>query len=195
MEPGGLGRLLTPDWTPGPPEVLMTAALRPAPMPVAGDCRITVDRAGGITCAQVITRGGSVVARGQAAVTGETGLSGQAGTAPGHWRRGLGSAIMAALTTAAIDLGAATGIPGATVQGRALYETLDWRAAGPLSSFAYKRPRTIAGQERHASKLSLLLIEQDIATTKVHSRQIRFTGTLTVSELIPGTPRGAIYAS
>jgi GNAT superfamily N-acetyltransferase len=109
-------------------------------MPVAGDYRLTVDRAGGVTYAQVITRDGSVVARGQAAVTGETCVFDQVETAPGHRRRGLGSAIMAALTTASIDLGAETGILGATVQGRALYETLDWKVAGPLSSFVYKRP-------------------------------------------------------
>jgi hypothetical protein len=46
---------------------------------------------------------------------------------------------MATLTTAAMDLGAGTGILGATAQGRALYEALGWAVAEPLSSFVYKR--------------------------------------------------------
>jgi predicted DCC family thiol-disulfide oxidoreductase YuxK len=63
-------------------------------------------------------------------------------TAPEHQRRGLGTAVMAALTTAAMGLEAATGILGATEQGRALYEALGWAVAGPLSSFVYKRADT-----------------------------------------------------
>lgn len=51
----------------------------------------------------------------------------------------VGGAVMTALTNAAMDLGAATGILGATAQGRALYETLGWHVAGPLSGFVYKR--------------------------------------------------------
>jgi hypothetical protein len=97
IESGDLGRLLTPDWTPDPPEVLMTAALRPAAMPVAGDYRLAVERAGGVTYARVTAGDGPVVARGQAAVTGEACVFDQVETAPGHRRRGLGSAIMAAL--------------------------------------------------------------------------------------------------
>lgn len=147
MESEDLASLLTPDWTPDPPEVLMTAALRPAAVPVAGDYRLAVNRAGAVTYARVTTGGGSAVARGQAVVTGETCVFDQVETEPGHRRRGLGSAIMAGLTTTAIDLGAVTGILGATVQGRALYETLDWKVAGPLSSFVYKRPRTAVSQE------------------------------------------------
>jgi len=45
-----------------------------------------------------------------------------------------------------IILGAATGILNATVQGRALYETLSWKVIGPLSSFVYKRASTTTGQ-------------------------------------------------
>jgi predicted GNAT family acetyltransferase len=142
MQSGDLGRLLTPDWTPDPPEVLMTAVLRPVAKPVAGDYCVTVEHAGGVTYARVTTGDGSVVARGQTVVIGATCVFDQVETVPGHRRHGLGIAIMAALTTTAIGLGAATGILGATVQGRALYEKLDWNVAGPLSSFVYKRPGT-----------------------------------------------------
>jgi predicted GNAT family acetyltransferase len=146
MESEDLARLLTPDWTPDPPDFLMATALSPADMHIAGDYRVTVEHACGVTYARVITGDGSIAARGQVAVTGETCVFDQIGTAPEHRRRGLGSAVVAALTTAAIDRGAATGILGATVQGRALYETLSWTVIGPLSSFVYKRASTTTGQ-------------------------------------------------
>ncbi|MFG2335233.1 hypothetical protein [Streptomyces yangpuensis] len=40
---------------------------------------------------------------------------------------------MGALTDAAVENGAATGTPGATVQGRALHETLGWKVLAPLT--------------------------------------------------------------
>jgi hypothetical protein len=40
----------------------------------------------------------------------------------------------------------ATGILRATVPGRALYKTLGWTVARPLSSFAYKRASTTTSQ-------------------------------------------------
>jgi GNAT superfamily N-acetyltransferase len=146
MESKDLSRLLTPDWTPDPPGFLMATALRPADIRIAGGYRVTAEHVRCVTYARVITGDGSIAARGQVAVTGETCVFDQIVTAPEHRRRGLGSAVVAALTTAAIDLGAATGILGATVQGRALYETLSWRVVGPLSSFVYKRASTTTGQ-------------------------------------------------
>ena len=139
MESEELACLLTPDWTPDPPGFLMTANLHAGETRIAGDYRLTVEHARGITCARVVTGDGSLAARGQVAVTGETCVFDQVDTAPEHRRRGLGSAVMTALTTSAIDQGTATGILNATAQGRALYETLSWKVIGPLSSFVYKR--------------------------------------------------------
>jgi GNAT superfamily N-acetyltransferase len=146
MESADLGRLLTPEWTPDPPGCLMATALRPAAARIAGDYRVTVEHARGITCARVITADGAIAASGQVAVTGETCVFDQIETAPTHRRRGLGSAVMAALTTSATDQGAATGILNATAQGRALYEALSWTVIGPLSSFVYQRPSATNGQ-------------------------------------------------
>jgi GNAT superfamily N-acetyltransferase len=146
MQSEDLARLLTPDWTPDPPGFLMATDLRPADMHIAGGYRVALERACGVTCARVITGDGYIAARGQVAVTGETCVFDQILTKPEHRRRGLGSAVMAALTTAATDLGAATGILSATAQGRALYESLRWRVIGPLSSFVYKRASTTTGQ-------------------------------------------------
>jgi GNAT superfamily N-acetyltransferase len=142
MESADLARLLTPDWTPDPPEVLMVTTLHPADVHISSGYRVTVEHARDVTYARVMTADESIAARGQVAVTGEMCVFDQIVTAPGHQRRGLGSAVMAILTTAAMDLGAATGILGATVQGRALYEALGWTVAVPLSSFVYKRAPT-----------------------------------------------------
>jgi GNAT superfamily N-acetyltransferase len=143
MESEDLGRLLTPDWTPDPPDVLMTTGLCPMGMDIAPDYRVIVEHVRGVTYAHVMTGDKLIVARGQVAVTGQTCVFDQIETAPEHRRRGLGSAVMAALTTAAMDRGATTGILGATMQGRALYEALDWTAVEPLSSFVYKRATAI----------------------------------------------------
>jgi GNAT superfamily N-acetyltransferase len=140
MESVDLARLLTPDWTPDPPEVLMATSLHAAEVRIDGAYRVNVERADSVTYARVTTADGSIAARGQVAVTGGTCVFDQIETAPEHLRRGLGSAIMAALATAATDLGAVTGILGATAQGRALYDALGWAVAGPLSSFVYQRP-------------------------------------------------------
>jgi GNAT superfamily N-acetyltransferase len=139
MEPEELAHLLTPDWTPDPPGFLMATALRPADIHIAGDYHVTVERACRVTRARVVAGDGSTAARGQVAVTGETCVFDRIETAPEHRRRGLGSAVVAALTTAAADLGAATGILGATGPGRALYETLGWEVLAPLSGFVYQR--------------------------------------------------------
>ena len=138
-ESADLARLLTPDWTPDPPEVLMATTLHPTAVRISSGYRIAVEHAPDIAYARAMTADGLIAARGQVAVTGETCVFDQIATAPEHRRRGLGSAVMATLTTAAMDLGAATGILGATAQGRALYEALGWAVAEPLSSFVYKR--------------------------------------------------------
>jgi hypothetical protein len=48
-----------------------------------------------------------------------------------------------------MDLGATTGILGATVPGRALYEALGWQAAGPLSGFVYQRASPPPAESDH----------------------------------------------
>jgi GNAT superfamily N-acetyltransferase len=145
-ESANLARLLAPDWTPDPPHFLMTVSLRSASVSIAGDYTLAVEQACGVTCARVLAAGGSVAARGHVAVTGETCVFDTIETEPDHQRRGLGSAVMTALTNAAMDLGATTGILSATVQGRALYEALGWHVAGPVSGFVYKRVIPAGGQ-------------------------------------------------
>ncbi|WKE70030.1 GNAT family N-acetyltransferase [Streptomyces sp. WP-1] len=59
-------------------------------------------------------------------------------TAPAHRRRGLGTVMMGTLTGAAVGSGVPTGVLGATVQGRTLYEALGWEVLSALSGFVCK---------------------------------------------------------
>src|SRR5580698_1344293 len=68
MESVDLARLLTPDWTPDPPEVLMATSLHAAEVRIDGAYRVNVERADSVTYARVTTADGSIAARGQVAV-------------------------------------------------------------------------------------------------------------------------------
>lgn len=52
--------------------------------------------------------------------------------APGHRRRGLGTVVMAALATRAVERGARTGLLMATVEGGHLYRKLNWSPAATM---------------------------------------------------------------
>jgi GNAT superfamily N-acetyltransferase len=138
VETAAVAPLLTPDWTPDQPTCLMAAELRSTNVIPTGGYTVESRTTAGVTHVRVLTTDGCAAARGQVAVTGETCVFDQISTEPEHQRRGLGSVVMGALTGAAIDQGAGTGILGATVQGRALYEALGWHIAGPMTGFVYK---------------------------------------------------------
>lgn len=138
VEPDLLEALLTPDWKPDAPGFLMATKLSPSQPRLAAGYVVDTETADGVTHVRVLTADGSPAARGQVAVTGPTCVFDQIATEPDHQRRGLGTTVMATLSTTALDQGATTGILGATIQGRALYESLGWRVDGPLSGFIYK---------------------------------------------------------
>ena len=54
------------------------------------------------------------------------------------FRSGLGWVVMRILANEAIEAGSSTGILGATVEGRALYENLGWKVHAPLASFIFR---------------------------------------------------------
>jgi GNAT superfamily N-acetyltransferase len=96
--------------------------------------RLRVWSRGGVTRAMIAAPDGSWAARGQIAPTGATAVVDQIETSPSHRRRGLGTLIMRTLTHAALEQGAETGILAGTPEGRALYESLGWTVAAPLTS-------------------------------------------------------------
>jgi GNAT superfamily N-acetyltransferase len=89
---------------------------------------------GGVTRVIVVAPDGSWAARGQITPTGATAVVDQVATSPDHRRKGLGTLVMHTLTRAALDQGAERGVLAGTPAGRALYESLGWTVAAPLTS-------------------------------------------------------------
>lgn len=76
-----------------------------------------------------------VAAAGVVALRGGDAVFDRIETTPGFRRRGLGSAIMNALSGWAFEHGARTGILAASAEGQLLYGRLGWTIACPLVSF------------------------------------------------------------
>ncbi|MEV6399881.1 GNAT family N-acetyltransferase [Streptomyces sp. NPDC051907] len=126
-----------PDWTADDPGWLMHTELRRSATAIPEGYAMKTWVRGGVTRVLVTAAGGSFAARGQVAPTGTTAVVDQVETAAAHQRKGLGSLVMRTLHNAAVDSGASIGILGATFEGRALYESLGWRAQSPLVSLYY----------------------------------------------------------
>lgn len=92
-----------------------------------------------VMVAEVVTGDGeprTLAAKGHLALSGEGGADAVADrifTVPAYRRRGLGSVVMAALTTAARERGARSGLLVASAEGRRLYERLGWRVEAEMA--------------------------------------------------------------
>ncbi|WP_157248645.1 GNAT family N-acetyltransferase [Nonomuraea typhae] len=118
---------LTPAWAVQQPEFMMTAPLRRTRATAPDGYTLAVIQRGQVVTARLLTADGEMAARGQIALTGATGVVDKVETAAAHRRRGLGSVVMTALSTAAAERGATTGVLLATADGKALYTTLGWQ--------------------------------------------------------------------
>ncbi|GAA1368464.1 GNAT family N-acetyltransferase [Catellatospora chokoriensis] len=128
--------LLGPAWQSTPPEPIMTTALRqmPSSVPAGYDLSTTLDA--GVVNVRVHSEG-EVVAAGFTAVVDGIAVVDRVGTDPAHQRRGLGTAVMNALTVAAMDQGAVSAVLHGTEEGRALYEGLGWQLHSKITSFTH----------------------------------------------------------
>jgi len=130
---------LSSDWTPGETTFLMATELRAcATTRTPGGYALTGETRNGVTRLRVLAADGTLAARGQVATVGRTAVVDQIVTEPAHQRRGLGSLVMRSLADDAIQRGAATGVLGASIEGRALYESLGWSVRAPLAGFVYR---------------------------------------------------------
>ncbi|MFC9819399.1 GNAT family N-acetyltransferase [Streptomyces erythrochromogenes] len=125
-------------WQPLDPGFLMAVDLRPAPVRAPDGYTVGAEASGGVVSVRVLAADGELAARGRIGLTGAACVFDQIVTEEAHQRLGLGTLVMGALTNAAVESGAAAGTLGATVQGRALYETLGWKVLAPLTGFTRK---------------------------------------------------------
>ena len=124
---------LPPAWRLQPSHCVMVAA-KPWPHIGAptGYCLETVS-SGAVTHVRVLDQGGLLAASGYAAETADVFVYDRIETAPGHGRKGLGSAVMSALS-AAKRSPATVEILVATDDGRRLYKRFGWRVISAYST-------------------------------------------------------------
>lgn len=126
--------LAPPGWRLQPGAWFMTqdgAAQETAPLPPG--YRIAVSKDGPAIAASILSEDGSLAASGHAAPYGRAFVFDRIETHPAHRRRGLGTALMAALG-AMPECAGATRVLVATDEGRALYEALGWTVASAYST-------------------------------------------------------------
>ena len=138
VEPAGLAAWLPEGWTEDDPGWLMAIDVAPAAVTVPDGYTLTSESKDGVTYVRILTASGELAARGQYGYVGDYGTVDQITTEPAHRRRGLGSVVMNALANAADELGASTSVLGATVEGRALYESLGWKVHAPLAGIIFR---------------------------------------------------------
>jgi GNAT superfamily N-acetyltransferase len=135
VSPETLTPWLAPGWSvAGGPSFLMSAPLGASHAEVPDGYRLRTWSRAGVIRTLVRTADGAFAARGQVAATGSTAVVDQVETDPAHQRRGLGRLVMTTLADAAAGQGVTAGVLGATLAGRALYETVGWRVVAPLTS-------------------------------------------------------------
>ncbi|SDU72268.1 GNAT family N-acetyltransferase [Jiangella alkaliphila] len=128
-------------FTPVPPEWLMSRPLDDHPRHEPPDGYETwLSGREPMIVAEVVTTGGpdarTLAAKGHLALSGEgaDAVADRIFTVPEHRRRGLGSVVMGALTTAARERGARHGLLVASQDGRRLYERLGWRVEAQMAT-------------------------------------------------------------
>lgn len=128
----GLRSALSTRWTMDSTGYLMSAPFTATAADVPATYEIRIAAAGGVAAATVIDGTGATAASGRLASAGEFGIIDQVETAPTHRRRGLGAAVMRALSDHAVRNGMGTGLLVATDDGRHLYHSLGWRVRSEI---------------------------------------------------------------
>jgi GNAT superfamily N-acetyltransferase len=127
-----VGPLLHERWQVQEPEYLMAVTLSEAAVSTTDGYRLSLSTSDEVTQAEFRDRDGEPAAKGRVAHHNGTATFDQIVTEPAHQRKGLGRAIMEALTNQAIAHGARTGVLVATQQGQALYQTIGWTLVSPV---------------------------------------------------------------
>lgn len=133
-EPEIVRAILPPPWQiRQTPTFMMTAPLAEQAADLAVGYRLSLVGDGELLRATVLADG-FPVAQGRIALLGDTALFDQIATDEAHRRKGLGRALMRALSSGALARGAFRGLLSATEMGRSLYETIGWTVHSPYTS-------------------------------------------------------------
>ncbi|WP_020672290.1 GNAT family N-acetyltransferase [Amycolatopsis nigrescens] len=140
VTPEEVERWLPPGWVADRDETghLMATELRTTDPVAPEGYTASAETIEGVTYLLVRHTTGELAAKGQMAVLGHAAVVDRVVTEPAHRRRGLGGFVMRSLADHAAAKGATLGILGATDEGRALYETLGWKAHAPLAACVYR---------------------------------------------------------
>lgn len=130
---------LTRDWTLHPPSYFMQGNGQGHAATVPCGYTLDVTRHGATVTARIVAADGTLAASGHAAETADAFVYDQIVTAPGHRRKGLGRAVMAALGDARHARSGAE-LLVATEDGRALYADLGWVTISPYSTASISAP-------------------------------------------------------
>ncbi|MER6841908.1 GNAT family N-acetyltransferase [Streptomyces platensis] len=143
-EPAEVARELPEGWVVDADETghLMAADLRVTSPTTPEGYTVSMETHDGVTYVQLHAEAGELAAQGQMAILGQATVVDRVITEQTHRRRGLGAFVMRTLADRAVADGATLGVLGATDEGRALYETLDWKAYAPLAACIY-RPENV----------------------------------------------------
>ncbi|WP_442681366.1 GNAT family N-acetyltransferase [Sphingomonas sp. ASY06-1R] len=115
------------------PTCMMIADLSPLRLTLPEGYQLSLAQEGEVLTA-TIRAGDALAARGRLVVVDGMAIFDQIRTQDEHQRRGLGRALMAALTQTALERQAGLAILSATAMGRALYESVGWRWHSPYTS-------------------------------------------------------------
>lgn len=114
-------------------ETLMTTALTRRRVDPRVRLSVTPTPVGAFADAEVVLQG-RPAAVGTVGVLGTSAVVDRVRTYDAFQRRGLGTAVMSALTSWALEHGATTGVLVASAEGRPLYEHLGWQRVGAMAT-------------------------------------------------------------
>ncbi|MEW2433412.1 GNAT family N-acetyltransferase [Streptomyces caniferus] len=140
MDPDEAGYWLPQGWVVDKEEAghLMAVDLQVTDPVVPQGYTASVETSDGVVHVRVHDAAGARAAKGQLALLGRATVIDCVTTEEAHRRRGLGDFVMRTLVDHAVAEGAELGVLGATDEGRALYETLGWKAHAPLAACIYR---------------------------------------------------------
>lgn len=123
---GELEAVWPASWVVQEPGFMMTTTLAPAPTAALADGYRLMVQGENVIAASIVDEAGELAASGKIALADGHATFDQIVTDEQHRRRGLGLAVMNALSTAAIERGVTEGVLVATPIGRKLYTALGW---------------------------------------------------------------------